>query len=350
MATSSQLNTNTISDFLGWHENGELILNPDFQRRKVWTQPARVFLIDTILRDLSIPKFYIRTLIDLESKKSIREVVDGQQRLSAIIDFANDKLVLTKRAGDLEGLKYSTLSPELKERFLKYTLAVEHLINASDSDVLEVFSRLNSYGETLNAAEKRHAQYQGEFKWAVHKLSRKYNKVWLDFKVLGLQQQVRMLDDALMAQLFGVLIDGVKDGGDPYIGKLYDTYDQKFVDMAKVEKRTSDVIDKMISEFGDVLKAGFGRSPQFLIFFAALAHSLYGIPKGDMSSLPAKKTLKNSDEVSVSLGRLLDALDAPDATSLPPDLARFVSASKSTTQRIKSREVRFKAFYSAFTE
>jgi len=349
MATS-QLNTNTISDFLGWHDKGELILNPDFQRRRVWSSPAKVFLIDTILRDLSIPKFYIRTMIDLESRKSIREVVDGQQRLSAIIDFANDKLILTKRAGDLEGVKYSTLTPELKERFLKYTLAVEHLINAKDEDVLEVFSRLNSYGETLNAAEKRHAEYQGEFKWAVRNVSRKYTKAWSEYKILGLQQQVRMLDDALVAQLVGMLVDGVRDGGDPYIQKLYKTYDEKFPNKTLIEERTSTVMSTLLQDYGDILKAGLGRSPQILILFAALAHSLYGIPKGDLSELPPRKALKSPSEISISMNRLLAALDSSDPSDLPPDLSRFVTASKSTTQRIKSREVRFRAFYSALTE
>lgn len=349
MATS-QLNTNTISDFLGWHENGELILNPDFQRRKVWSMPAKVFLIDTILRDLSIPKFYIRTKIDLESRKSIRDVVDGQQRLSAIIDFANDKFTLTKRAGDLDGLKYSTLSPELQERFLKYTLAVEHLINAKDEDVLEVFSRLNSYGETLNAAEKRHAEYQGEFKWAVRKISQKYTKVWSDYKILGLQQQVRMLDDALVAQLMGILVDGVRNGGDPYIKKLYKAYDQKFADRSLIEERTSAVLDALLNDYGDILRAGLGRSPQLLMLFAALAHNMYGIPAGEISQLPERRTLKSPIEISQAMERLLVALDSSDESDLPPDLSRFVSASRSTTQRIKSREVRFGAFYAALTE
>jgi uncharacterized protein with ParB-like and HNH nuclease domain len=113
MATSV-LEQYRISDIIEWHEKKQLILNPSFQRGSVWTPQAKVFLIDTILRSLPIPKIYIRKKIDLTTSKSIREVVDGQQRLRAIIEFANDGLELTKRAKELEGFKYSDLSPDLK--------------------------------------------------------------------------------------------------------------------------------------------------------------------------------------------------------------------------------------------
>jgi hypothetical protein len=104
-----------VSDFLEWHQKKALILNPDFQRGDVWSPAAKTFLIDTILRKLPIPKVYLRTNVDVVSKKSIREVVDGQQRLRAILNFAEDKFALTKRASEYAGKKYSTLTPEEQE-------------------------------------------------------------------------------------------------------------------------------------------------------------------------------------------------------------------------------------------
>lgn len=70
-----------VSDFLDWNRQKKLILNPDFQRGSVWTPAARSYLIDTILRELPIPKIYLRTNLDISTKESIREVVDGQQRV-----------------------------------------------------------------------------------------------------------------------------------------------------------------------------------------------------------------------------------------------------------------------------
>ena len=75
-----------INDFREWNELGQLELAPKFQRRKVWLLMAKSYLIDTILRGSPIPKIYIRQKLDLEkSSKTIREVVDGQQRITSLI-------------------------------------------------------------------------------------------------------------------------------------------------------------------------------------------------------------------------------------------------------------------------
>src|SRR6266511_5254120 len=144
-----------IADFLEWHERKQLLLNPYFQRRSVWTQTAKILLIDTILRRLPIPKVYMRTQIDPATKRVHREVVDGQQRLRAVIEFAQDTFALTSRSGEFTGYRYSTLGEELQQAFLSYPIAVDQLVNATDSDVLEIFSRLNSYTAVLVPAEKR---------------------------------------------------------------------------------------------------------------------------------------------------------------------------------------------------
>jgi hypothetical protein len=42
--------TYSINDFVEWDKAGQLELNPRFQRRPVWTDKAKSFLMDTILR------------------------------------------------------------------------------------------------------------------------------------------------------------------------------------------------------------------------------------------------------------------------------------------------------------
>ena len=48
--------TYSVNDFRDWNNAGTLELAPKFQRRSVWTGKARSYLIDTILRDLPMPK------------------------------------------------------------------------------------------------------------------------------------------------------------------------------------------------------------------------------------------------------------------------------------------------------
>ena len=85
-----------ISDLNEWHQKETLILQPKFQRRPIWSKNARSYLIDTILRGLPVPKLYIRQKIDLDSRRSIREVVDGQQRLRAVFDYIKGDLIVSK--------------------------------------------------------------------------------------------------------------------------------------------------------------------------------------------------------------------------------------------------------------
>ena len=76
----------SIADFLEWNANNLLDLSPKFQRRSVWTRAAKSFLIDTILRGKPMPKVFLTQ--DLIEKKNVRTVVDGQQRIRTILEFA----------------------------------------------------------------------------------------------------------------------------------------------------------------------------------------------------------------------------------------------------------------------
>jgi len=71
----------SVRDFDEWNSKGDLRLAPEFQRNKIWNDKARSYLIDTILRGKPIPKIYMRQLLDVKSRKTTREVVDGQQAM-----------------------------------------------------------------------------------------------------------------------------------------------------------------------------------------------------------------------------------------------------------------------------
>jgi hypothetical protein len=346
MATSV-LEQYRISDLIDWFNRKQLKLNPHFQRRNVWSDSARVFLIDTVLRRLPMPKIFMRTKVDLTTKQSYRELVDGQQRVRAIVEFAQDKFTLNHRAGEFAGLNYSTLAPEQQEAFLSYPIAVDQLINASDNDVLEIFARLNSYNISLNAPELRHAQFQGDFKWAVHKASREWAVLWEKYKVVSVRARLRMLDDSLMSEMFGIILEGVRDGGQNAITKLYRKYDAAFPER-KTVKGVDTVLTRISDEFGDVLlDSAISNAPHFLMLFAAVAHSIIGIPEGDMGpDMPRRDAtaLSKPNIAKQNLEILNEVLEAQEPV---PNMLDFWTASASSTQRIRSRRVRFPVYWRA---
>ena len=78
--------THRISEFYRWQTEGSLKLNPPFQRNPVWSDKNRSYLIDTVLNQLPVPEIYMQVDTN-ENGYTKYIVVDGQQRIRAILDF-----------------------------------------------------------------------------------------------------------------------------------------------------------------------------------------------------------------------------------------------------------------------
>lgn len=345
----SVLEQYTISDFLTWHRQRTLTLNPYFQRRAVWSSAAKSYLIDTILREMPVPKIYMRTKIDPTTQTAVREVVDGQQRLRAILDFADGKFALSPRAAEFRGETFDSLSDELKIAFLGYAIGVDQLLNATDSDVLEIFARLNSYNAVLKPAELRHARYQGDFKWAVHESSRHWEALWTDLRLLTVVQRVRMADDALMAEFYGTVVEGLGEGGEAALNRLYGRLDPGLDGLEDVTHAVDLVLQRVRDDLGEAIVGPLASPTNFVMVFAAAAHSLMGIPPGIMGDeMPERDELALTDPARAvaNLGRLAEMIEL-DEPPQSPNSRRFWLASKSSTQRAASRRTRFPIFYRA---
>jgi uncharacterized protein with ParB-like and HNH nuclease domain len=61
---------------------GTITLNPDFQRKEVWTEDKKSQLIESLMLKIPLPMFYVSA-----DEKNNYTVVDGLQRLSTIRSF-----------------------------------------------------------------------------------------------------------------------------------------------------------------------------------------------------------------------------------------------------------------------
>src|SRR3990172_3885523 len=105
--------TFTVSDLYEWFRDGELILQPKFQRRLIWSPAAKSYLIDTVFRELPIPKIYLRMDIDPTKVRAVREVVDGQQRLDALFAYIEgDFVVYSFHNEEIAGKRFKDLHSE----------------------------------------------------------------------------------------------------------------------------------------------------------------------------------------------------------------------------------------------
>ena len=346
---SSALQTYTISDFIDWHSRNQLILAPDFQRGTVWTPSAKVFLIDTILNNYPIPQVFIRTKIDGATQGVIREVVDGQQRLRAILEFASEKLNLTAKSPSHKGKRYSELNDDDKEIFLSYNVPVVQLLNADDAEVLEVFARLNSYSVKLTPAELRHAEYSEPVKWAIHDAARHWNTLWSDLGVVSVRESVRLKHTSVIAEMFMALDKGYADGGERKISRYYRERKSESESFFRpIRKRIDLVVQDMLKNLkDDYAGTTFFDAPNFLTLFAAVAFL-----KGWLPCSGAAENLKpyagrriDWQRADEELAQIAQAFDGDDERN--GRYSTFVKATRSSTHSLSSRKHRLQTLVNA---
>lgn len=164
MKLRSSITSNSVKliDLYNKIDSGALEIRPFFQRKLVWKKQHKYAFIETILLNFPFPEIYIASKdVDVETLQAKEVVVDGQQRLSTIVDYI-------KRQGDFQNQTkvspFDDLSIEDKKDFLNYSITVKDLKDIGMDKITEVFERINSTDYSLNANERLNARYgEGEF-------------------------------------------------------------------------------------------------------------------------------------------------------------------------------------------
>jgi len=333
--------TYSINDFVEWDAAKQLELNPRFQRRAVWTDKAKSYLIDTILRGKPIPKIFIRQKINVTTKTSIREVVDGQQRLRTILAFIRDGFTVSKGHNvEYGNLLFSQLPEDIQGQLLGYEVSVDLLINLPDAEILDIFSRLNSYAVTLNEQEKINADHFGPFKLLADKIGHKYYSYWTEQGILTPKQIMRMLEVNLVADLLIALLEGIKSK--KQIKKFYDQFETKFTfDSDEVEARFDEVIEKIADIYPEGLKeTEFHRPHLFYSLFTAVAHRIAGIP--DIAAEVPKKKMQ-IEHARGRLERVDEIFAEEEIADLSKSEQQFLSDSRraTTDEKVRIRRTEF---------
>ncbi len=197
-----------ISDIREWSDNQRLELRPDFQRNEVWTQAAQIMLIDTILKGIPIPKIYIKSIV--ENEKTYRIVVDGQQRLTAILKFIRDEFPLKKPyEGEYQDMKFSDLPEHIHNDFIRYKIDINEIFNPSDEEIRDLYSRVNKYTVQLNKQELRRADFPGDFIALAERLSE--TLFFEEANIFSVKQRRRMLDVEFVEELMTIILKGIQD-------------------------------------------------------------------------------------------------------------------------------------------
>jgi Protein of unknown function DUF262 len=155
-------NSLKIIDLYNKIDSGLLDTSPDFQRKLVWKKQHKYAFIQTILLNYPFPEIYIASSeMDVQNLKALEIVVDGQQRLNAIVDYikgSNDFKTQNKL------VPFDELIIEDKKEFLNYSVTVKDMKDIGMDNIKEIFKRINSTDYSLNSNEVINAQFgDGEF-------------------------------------------------------------------------------------------------------------------------------------------------------------------------------------------
>lgn len=342
----------TIADLNEWFGKKTLVINQNYQRgRGLWPLNARSYFIDSILNGFPFPKITIRQTVDLKTKKSIREIIDGQQRMTAIRDFINDKLILSKVSENYKGRSFSNIDKDIQQNFLSYEVAVDTVIAASEEEVLEIFRRMNSYTLPLNEAERRHATYQGEFKWYVKDMIKLCTPLFEKWEILTVRQISRMQDADLITELCQIITKGIITRNKTNLDGVYKENEKEFSDRNEVDEKLTTITNYIRSEMAPLGESRMLKGYSFYSLFSALLYNRWGVPNissEDTDGIePIGKFTSNNNKAIQNILELFYALDQKDDAGQYGD---FVKASMRTTHSISNRKTRLKWMVAALQD
>lgn len=154
----------SVGDYCKSLNDGLITVNEEYQRNAgIWASYARSFFIESILLEYPIPKIFLYSKVDLRTRSTIKEIVDGQQRSHALQYFYNKRYKLSSKieTEELRGKNYNQLSEEFQSKFISYSLPIDEFRGVQPVEIQDSFRRMNASNVPLNDEEQRNAKFQG---------------------------------------------------------------------------------------------------------------------------------------------------------------------------------------------
>lgn len=316
-----------VQDILNSHERNELDISPWYQRRAVWTRPQKAFLINTIHERKPVPTIYIRHRIDFDSERSIKEVVDGQQRIRCILEY-RDGVFAARHPNHDKAVKFGQLTKSERIAFLQTAMSAGFLIDSTDGEVIEIFARINTVAKTLNPQEKRNAKFSGAFKQFALSQAVERLPFWRDNGVFSDNDIARMAEVQFVSDLAMNLLEGLQDFGSKKLDDYYETHEERFTKEAGLKKRFNKVFAQLLALPRGSIKATIFSNPQILL---SLICVLDGLPR-----VASKSKLLDCIQ---DIDRRVEAVRSEDNPRALTVLA-YAAFSSGNLHRIKSRRSR----------
>ncbi|WP_396668133.1 DUF262 domain-containing protein [Microbacterium sp. R86528] len=173
----------SLQTLYSWFADGKLSVNRRYQRKLVWTLDEKQKLVESVLKQYPVPAILLAAKED-----EGYEIIDGLQRLHTLMSFIETAFV-TLGGARFDVSRFPTAQARAEESifevqgrdqvltarevstFLDYNMPVSVMKGASETEIDEVFARINTYGHRLSDQERRQAGVEDKFAEMVRDLA-----------------------------------------------------------------------------------------------------------------------------------------------------------------------------------
>jgi hypothetical protein len=223
----------SVGDYCKALNDSLIVVNDEYQRNAgIWASYARSFFVESILLEYPIPKIFLYSKVDLRTRSTIKEIVDGQQRSHTLQQFYNRKFRLSTKieTEELRGKGYNQLSEEYQSALISYSLPIDEFRGVQPLQIQESFRRMNASNVPLNDEEQRNAKFQGPFKWFIQRVSQRFSDLLRAAGVLSRRDIIRMGDSRLYSEVVHTITYGFVTTKGPQIDALYRRFNSTFAE------------------------------------------------------------------------------------------------------------------------
>lgn len=181
----TEMNREKLPNFVeALARNEYMEVRPFYQRRSRWDDERQSKLIESFIINIPVPPIFL-----YERAYNSYEVMDGQQRITAVSDFYKNRFKLKGLDlwPELNGLTYSELPNKIRAGLDRRSISSIVLLKESAPDEEDaillrqlVFERLNTGGIKLERQEIRNSLSHGPFNELLYELARGalFREIW----------------------------------------------------------------------------------------------------------------------------------------------------------------------------
>ncbi|WP_204104471.1 MULTISPECIES: DUF262 domain-containing protein [Spirulina sp. CCY15215] len=255
-----KINREKLSSLIeAMQEEDYMSVSPPYQRRPRWKSKRQSKLIESLIMNIPVPPILL-----YEKNYNSYEVIDGQQRITAIHSFYHNQFKLESLEvwPELNGRTYQELPKKIRDGLNYHSLVfiiiiIDPDISLHKKQLLKqrAFERLNTGGIKLEPQEIRNCVYSRKLNDALKELSQheKFARAWSTDSQEESNMYQKMEDVELVLRFFALrnveqYKHSIRDFLDLYMINASDFTDEDIILLKKLFKDTIDLADKIYGE------------------------------------------------------------------------------------------------------